>query len=124
MAAIRASGSITGEKEKGTWLTLMVTPLSTPEVIAGKMHGIFWDCVPYIAAHVCATMPLALLLGHWPIIWTILWAAVMLLALLWCGAVGLWCSARSASSWRSLLTTLTLSYCGVIVLFWRPFGLS
>jgi ABC-type transport system involved in multi-copper enzyme maturation permease subunit len=123
MAAIRASGSVTGEKEKGTWLALMVTPLSTPEVIAGKMRGIFWDCLPYVAAHASVTLPLALLLGYWPIVWTILWALVMVLAVSWCGAVGLWCSARSTSSWRSLLATLTFSYCGAIVLFWRPLAL-
>jgi ABC-type transport system involved in multi-copper enzyme maturation permease subunit len=124
MAAIRASGSITGEKEKGTWLALMVTPLTSPEVISGKMRGVFWDCVPFVAAHVLITLPVSLLLGIWPTIWTILWTSVMVLAIRWCGAVGLWCSARSASSWRSLLATLTLSYCGGILLFWRPGGLS
>jgi ABC-type transport system involved in multi-copper enzyme maturation permease subunit len=124
LAVIRASGSITGEREKGTWLALMVTPLSTPEIIAGKMRGIFWDCIPCVAAHAGVILPLALLLGYWPVIWTILWVIVMVLTIRWCGAVGLWCSARSASSWRSLLTALTLSYCGVIVLFWRPLGLS
>ena len=124
MAAIRASGSITEEKEKGTWLALMVTPLSTEEIIAGKMRGIFSDCIPYVAAHAYVTLLLAMFLGYWAMIWAFLWVAVMVLAVGLCGALGLWCSARATSSWRSLLTTLPLCYFGGILLFWRPSGLS
>jgi hypothetical protein len=42
--------------------------------------------------------------------------AVSWLAMYFLGSVGLWCSARSKSSWRSLLGTVVVGYAGVVVL--------
>src|SRR6202022_1816129 len=48
---------------------------------------------------------------------SLLWIGVMLLSVILGGAVGLWCSARAASSWRSLLTALAVFYLGWLLFF-------
>jgi ABC-type transport system involved in multi-copper enzyme maturation permease subunit len=112
LVAIRASASITGEKEKGTWMALFLTPLTTKKIVAGKHWGIFWAWVPYVAGHAVVTVPLAFFLGFEALTWAVLWMGAMLLAVILGSAVGLWASARAVSSWRSLLTTLALFYLG------------
>jgi ABC-type transport system involved in multi-copper enzyme maturation permease subunit len=119
---MRSASSVTQEREGGTWLALMVTPLTTEEIIVGKYRGIFWDCVPYVAAHAAVTMVWALCLGYWPVRWTLFWIGFMVLSLILSGAFGLWWgSARSAHSWRSALATLTLTYFMWFLLLW-PLG--
>jgi ABC-type Na+ efflux pump permease subunit len=117
VVAIRASGSISGEKEKGTWEALLLTPLTTQKIIAGKHRGIFWASVPYVAAHGAVTLPLALVLDLGAATWAVLWLVVMVLAIILGGALGLWCSARAASSWRGLVSTLALFYLGWLLFF-------
>src|SRR5262249_40366400 len=114
VVAIRASASITGEKEKGTWLALMLTTLSTQEIVAGKHRGLFWACMPYIAAHATVTVPLAAVLGFWPTMSAVCANLTMVLTVAVGAAIGIWCSTRTASSWRSLLTTLII-YCLLMV---------
>src|SRR5262249_19732464 len=77
--------------------------------------------VPYVAAHAIVTVPLALVLGVEATTWATLWVVVTLLAIVLGGAVGLWCSAAAASSWRSLLMTLVVFYCAWLV-FVVPVG--
>jgi ABC-type transport system involved in multi-copper enzyme maturation permease subunit len=117
VVAIRASGAITGEKEKGTWLPLLLTPLTSQKIITGKHWGIFWACVPYVAAHAVVAVPAALFMGFEAVTWSLLWIGVMLLSVILGGAVGLWCSARAASSWRSLLSALAVFYLGWLLFF-------
>jgi ABC-type transport system involved in multi-copper enzyme maturation permease subunit len=114
VVAIRASASITGEKEKATWLALMVTSLTTREIITGKHRGIIWACVPYVAAHAAVTISLALALGFWAMTWAVAGVLLMLLVVILGGALGLWCSSRAASSWRSLVMTLTFFYLALV----------
>jgi ABC-type transport system involved in multi-copper enzyme maturation permease subunit len=114
---IRASGAITGEQEKGTWQALLLTPLTTQKIITGKHWGIFWACAPYVAAHAAVALPAALFLDSQPgvfkgVPWAVLWIVVLLLAIILSSALGLWCSARASSSWRSLVSTLALFYLG------------
>ncbi len=63
VVAIGASASITEEKEKGTWLPLMVTTMATQEIVTGKYRGILLACRPYVAAHAAATILPALFLA-------------------------------------------------------------
>src|SRR5439155_21955289 len=55
--------------------------------------------------------------GLGPIFWTVVWRGVTLVAMAFVGAAGLWCSVRSKSSWRSLLSTLGITYVGGFILF-------
>ena len=112
MVAIRASGAITGEKENATWLAVVMTPLTTQKIVTGKHWGIIWACLPYVAAHAAVVVPVSFLLGVEAFTWACLWALGTLAAICLGSAVGLWCSARASSSWRSLIVTLSIFYLG------------
>src|SRR5262249_876027 len=77
VVAIRFSGSITGEKEKGTWEALLLTPLTTAKIVEGKHWGIFWACVPYIVSHAAAALTLGAIWGPGPLAWAVLWVVLM-----------------------------------------------
>jgi hypothetical protein len=96
-------------------LALVTTPLTTRKILAGKHWGIFWAAWHYVLAYAAAAIPLALLTGPEALAWTLLWIVVTLLAVIFEGAVGLWCSARAGSSWASLLQTVGLFYLGWIL---------
>jgi ABC-type transport system involved in multi-copper enzyme maturation permease subunit len=115
--AIRCSGAVTGEREKNTWEALLLTPLETRELIRSKLWGIIGASIPYLAAYAVPALLLALVGGGIPLFWTALWLGVTVLALVFVGAAGLWCSVRSKSSWRSLLGTLGISYIGGFLIF-------
>jgi ABC-type transport system involved in multi-copper enzyme maturation permease subunit len=114
--AIRCSGAVTGEREKGTWEALLLTPLETRQLIRSKLWGIIGASMPYLAAYAVPALALAALGGGGPLLWTAVWLGVTLLAMVFVGAAGLWCSVRSRSSWRSLLGTLGITYVGGFVL--------
>jgi ABC-2 family transporter protein len=115
--AIRCSGAVTGEREKGTWEALLLTPLETRQLIRGKLWGIIGASMPYLAAYAVPALTLAAVGGGGPLFWTAVWLGVTLLAMIFVGAAGLWCSVRSRSSWRSLLGTLGITYIGGFLLF-------
>jgi ABC-type transport system involved in multi-copper enzyme maturation permease subunit len=114
--AIRCSGAVTGEREKGTWEALLLTPLETRQLIRSKLWGIIGASMPYLAAYAVPALGLAALGGGGPLFWTAVWLGVTLLAMVFVGAAGLWCSVRSRSSWRSLLGTLGITYVGGFIL--------
>jgi ABC-type transport system involved in multi-copper enzyme maturation permease subunit len=154
---IRCSGAITGERERQTWDGLMTAPLTSREIVRGKLRGALRATWPYLmavwlgAAAVAAFAnttdargPLLLMLigvglaglvhgfvrrsGRWVALGLVLWVActgglsvavvvgvsiaATWLAMYFFGSVGLFCSARSNSSWRSLLGTVVIGYAG------------
>jgi ABC-type transport system involved in multi-copper enzyme maturation permease subunit len=113
---IRCSGAVTGEREKNTWEALLLTPLENAQLIRGKLWGIAGASVPYLIAYAIPAVLLSLVAGPDALFWTILWLGVNVLAIFYVGAAGLWCSVRSKSSWRSLLSTLAFTYLGGFVL--------
>jgi len=154
--AVRASGTISGERERKTWDGILGTPLGSSELVHDKHRGILTATWPYMfAAYLPAVavvslaenpeniIPIAWLLGLFGLIaallvqagapvWPTVGAAPTLafafaggplvalmvpfsIAICWVtmylvGAVGLWCSARFSSSWRSLVATVGLGY--------------
>jgi ABC-type transport system involved in multi-copper enzyme maturation permease subunit len=110
LAAVRASGGITEEREKQTWDTLLLTPLTTREIVRGKFWGLQAAFIPYFLAYVAGTLPLIVLLCPVGAVITGLFAVAMVITLPWVVAAGLCCSAYLRSSWRSLLATLALCY--------------
>ncbi len=117
VVAVRASGAITAEKERGTWLPLMLTPLTTQKIVTGKHWGIVWAGIPYVAAHAFVAISTGFFLGLEALTWGVLWLVGMVSALILGSALGLWASARAASSLRSLLMTLALFYLGWLLFF-------
>jgi ABC-type transport system involved in multi-copper enzyme maturation permease subunit len=112
----RCSGAVTAEREKGTWETLLQTPLETRQLIRGKLWGIMGASAPYLAAYAVPALALAAIAGSSAFLGALLWLAVTILAMFFAGAAGLWCSVRSKTSWRSLLGALGITYIGGFIL--------
>src|SRR5207302_376017 len=106
LMAVRASASISGERERRTWDDALLMPLTTQEVLEAKAGGLLRAAVPYQIAYFVAALPGACLAGAWPAVlvaavWvTAVWALSWPL-LYFAAAVGLECSARSGGSWQA-----------------------
>src|SRR5262249_40664336 len=110
IVGIRASGTVSGERERQTWEVLMLTPLETWEIVGDKLLGIREAMHFYLLAY---AVPATVVAGQAG--WRSVLVTVLMLPVTWgwvsfMGATGLWCSARSPTSWRSLLATLGSGY--------------
>jgi ABC-type transport system involved in multi-copper enzyme maturation permease subunit len=117
VVGVRASGAITGERERFTWESLLLTRLSEKELIQGKLWGILSSSFWYLLAYAAPALCLAVLGGVAAFFWTLIWLAVTVLAMYFIGAAGLWSSVRSSTSWRSLLSTMGFGYLGGVLIF-------
>jgi ABC-type transport system involved in multi-copper enzyme maturation permease subunit len=117
VVGVRCSGAITGERERRTWEALLLTPLSARQLIRGKLWGVMGASLWYLLAYAAPAVLFAAMGGLMALLWTVLLLAVTLLAMYYVGAAGLWCSARSRNSWRSLLGTLAAGYAGGMALY-------
>ncbi len=103
---VRASGAVTGERERQTWENLLVTPLTARQLVRGKLWGILGSTYPYLAAYAVPALLVALAGGWWPLLLTASALAGAWFGMGVVGAIGLWCSVRSRGSWRSLVSVL------------------
>ena len=117
VVGVRCSGSITGEREKMTWEALLLTPMSAKSMIHGKLWGIMGASYWYLLAYAATAIVFSVFGGVLSLFWTVIWLAVTVLAMYYIGAAGLFCSARSKSSWRSLLGTVAYGYLGGLGMF-------
>lgn len=112
MVGIRTSGTVSGERERQTWEALLLTPMTSRQIIAGKLWGIMGASYLYVLAYAVPALALAAVGGPLPLFWTVIWLGVTWLAMYFVGAAGVWCSVRAKTSWRSLLGTLAIGYVG------------
>jgi hypothetical protein len=117
VVGIRCSGAIVGERERGTWEALLLTPLTARTLVRGKLWAIMGASCIYLAAYAIPAVAFSALTCGAALFWTVLGLAVTLLAMYYFGAAGIYCSVRATSSWRSLLSTLGLGYLGGFILF-------
>ena len=110
LMGLRCSGAVTGERERQTWEALLLTPLSVKQLMRSKLWGIIGASYPYLAAYAVPALLMSLLGGAGAFSWTAFLLGLSWLGMAYAGSAGLWCSARSSSSWRSLLTTVGLGY--------------
>lgn len=97
----RAAASITAEKERETWVTLLSTPLSGRQIIGAKLLGAAYSARWWLGfLIVCCGVQLAVA----P--WTAIGSCFLMLAvgihLLYAATLGLTCSLRSNSSLRAI----------------------
>jgi ABC-type transport system involved in multi-copper enzyme maturation permease subunit len=117
LVGIRCSGAVTGERERKTWESLLLSPLETRQLIRGKFWGILGATYPYLIAYAVPALAFAPL-GGWIVVpLTLLFLGVTWLAMAYVGAAGIWSSVESNSSWHSLLRTLVLAYLGGTILY-------
>src|SRR5262249_22122447 len=81
MVGIRTSGTVSGEREKQTWEALLLTPLTSRQIIAGKLWGIMGSSYLYVLAYAVPALALSALGGPLPFFWTSIWLAVTWLAM-------------------------------------------
>ena len=112
VVGIRCSGAITGEREKGTWEALLLTPLETRTLVRSKLWGVIGSTYLYLILYAIPFGLFSALVGPGAVVMFLLWLAVTWLAMFYVGAAGLWCSARSPNSWRSLVGVLGYAYVG------------
>ena len=112
VVGIRCSGAISGEREKQTWEALLLTPLTSRQLIRGKLWGIMGASYLYVLFYAVPALALSALSSFLAFFWTGIWLGVTWLAMYFVGAAGIWCSVRSKSSWRSLLGTVGIGYGG------------
>ena len=117
IVGVRCSGSVTGEREKQTWESLLTSPLTGTEMIHGKLWGVTGASYWYLLAYGAPAVTISVLGGVLAFFWTLLWLGVTVLSMYFVGAAGLYCSARGTSSWRSLLSTLGTAYGGGALVF-------
>lgn len=103
LVGLRCSEALTRQREQRTWEALLLTPLTTREILDGILRGTFRAVLPYLLA-----FGLPMIVVAWFGDLNALIPAVVTVCLAWpalygVGAVGLWCSARARSSWRALL---------------------
>jgi ABC-type transport system involved in multi-copper enzyme maturation permease subunit len=113
--AVRASGGIAEERERGTWDALLLTPLTTTEIVRGKFWGVQIACVPYLAAYAVGTFLVAALIGPHAMVGVVIAVGTLVVIAPWVGASGTLCSAFLRTSWRSLLATLGLCYAYLVL---------
>jgi ABC-type transport system involved in multi-copper enzyme maturation permease subunit len=112
VVGIRCSGAVTGERERQTWEALLLSPLTTRDLVYGKLWGVMGASYIYLFACGLPAVTLAIVAGRLAVFWAVLWLAVTVLAMYFIGAVGLWASVGSKSSWQALLWTLGCGYLG------------
>jgi ABC-type transport system involved in multi-copper enzyme maturation permease subunit len=114
---IRCAGTVSQEREKNTWEALLLTPLTTRQLIRSKLWGIIGASLLYLAAYGVPALAFAAVGGAVPVLWVALWLGVTLLAMTFIGSAGLWCSVRTPGSLWSLLGTLGIGYIGGFLVY-------
>jgi ABC-type transport system involved in multi-copper enzyme maturation permease subunit len=117
LVAIRCSGSVTGERERQTWEALLLTPLTVEDLIRGKLWGIQRVSYIYLAAYAIPALFFAIFAGPLAVFWVVLALGQTFLAMYYLGAVGMWASVRTRTSWRSLLITVLVAYLVAIAIY-------
>jgi hypothetical protein len=110
LVAIRASGCITEERETGTWDAVVLTPISTRQIVHGKFWGVLGAFMPYLIANAVAVLAVSALLGVYGLLCGVFAIAATFIVAAWVAAFGVLCSAHLQSSWRSALVTLAVCF--------------
>jgi ABC-type transport system involved in multi-copper enzyme maturation permease subunit len=117
--AIRASASIAGERERGTWDGVLLTPIETSAIVKDLVHGTLESTYPYLFAYAIPSLLFNLLVFNLPVSRATFIGSVTVLLLAWfsmmhVSAIGVLCSARSQDSWSGLIGTLTRGYAALL----------
>ncbi len=117
LAAARAAGSITSERERDCWMSLLSTPLEPAEIIWAKIAGSVWS-LRAVVALLLLIWGLAVLLTPGFIIVIPFLLGMFLLLAFYAAALGVNYSLRCRSSLRAMgLTLATALFIGGLYLF-------
>ena len=123
--AAAAAYGLSGEREEDTWISLIATPLTSREIIGGKMFGAFWK-TRWIGLLWLIVVVLGLALGAVHPLGALAGGAVAAVDLWFACALGTFFSLRAKNSSRSLVSTIaTLLFLnGIYLLALIPFQIE
>ena len=117
LLAARSACSITSEKERHCWDSLLATPLTPREIINAKVGGNLWALRGVLAILALLWLPALTLLPEFLIAIPFLLGTLMILAV-FASALGVSISLRAKNSLRAMALTLTIGViCGGVYLF-------
>jgi ABC-type Na+ efflux pump permease subunit len=107
LLGIRAASSITGEREKDTWLSLLSTPLSARDIVGGKILGNL-KMAGWLLGYWALVMVLRLVC--WPTAWLSIPCSLIVggILALFCSTLGTYVSLASRTTLRAQGTTMFL----------------
>jgi ABC-type transport system involved in multi-copper enzyme maturation permease subunit len=106
---IRTAGSITSERERQTWDSLLVTPMDARQLVRCKLWGHIDAIHPLMLTYLIPAAVAAWLVEPWCFFGVIYGWLASWLNLYYFGAIGISSSVTATSTWRSILATLIRS---------------
>jgi hypothetical protein len=100
------SSSIARERRRGTWESLLVTPLTAEEIVADKARARLHATLPLFFAYALPSIAVSLAAGIESSIVCCAYVAAAYGVMTFAGMAGVCCSARESNSWGSLLSTI------------------
>ena len=110
LVAIRAAGSVSGERERKTWDSLLLTPLDTWDLVVDKRTGAVERFLPHLVAYALPAFIVAICLGFNAAAWTVAVIIIAFAQMYYMASTGVWCSVKASNSWRSLFATIASGY--------------
>lgn len=106
---IRAAGSITSERERQTWDSLLVTRMDAHQLLRGKLWGHVDAVWPYQLCYLVPVAAAAWFEDPWLFAGVIYAWLASWIVLYYFGAIGISVSVTAASTWRAILATMLSS---------------
>jgi hypothetical protein len=118
VVAVRCAGAVTGERERQSWESLLLTPLDGPTYLRGKLLGVRDAVAPYFLAYAVPALLASLLGGGVPVVATVCGLVLAWPVIYYAAACGLRASVSAPSTWRSMVTAVfTVYVTGALVSF-------
>jgi ABC-type transport system involved in multi-copper enzyme maturation permease subunit len=109
-----AAASITGEKERDTWITLMSTPVEGSEIVKAKLWAVIFS-MRYWYAMIVLCWGLAAIFRPLLLVVLPFVVGIHLISAMFAACVGLRCSLHAKSSLKSMGTALAIIVLGVSI---------
>jgi ABC-type transport system involved in multi-copper enzyme maturation permease subunit len=116
LVGIRASGTVSGEREAKTWESLLITPLETWILVQDKITAVLQLAYPLLGVFAASVLIGSYLLGWDAFTYTLAMLAICWSTMYYMAAAGVAASVSSRGSWRSLLATLAGGYGYILLL--------
>jgi hypothetical protein len=113
---IRAAGSITSERERQTWDSLLVTRMDARQLLRGKLWGHIDAVRPYQLCYILPVAIAAAMEEPWLFVGILYAWLASWVVLFYFGAIGITVSVTATSTWRSILATLVNSVASLAML--------
>jgi hypothetical protein len=102
VVGVRGAVAVSGERERGTWDAVRLTPLTPHEIVRDKFGGILAPAHHLLGAYALTAVVLSVPGGPGSILWTTITVTAAYSLMSFLAAAGLAVSARSVTFWESI----------------------